>query len=742
MDVWEWVHDTQSQLSESGQQRLADIIDQVPSLTIDGQHEQVEALVPEGLALARAIDHPWIEVFLRHWLAQSRILHRCDASDMGEVVSLLDFAHGERTADCPQSVCATQDFCSAYGVLDGLGFGEERVAASREALARIDPTWPCFGCISMEHADALLDLGRCAEAEEFCARQLKAGKRAAMAEVILARADALLRLDRLPEAKSVLEKLKTRSEMKSIQTDHALLKSRLYAQLGQFEEAEKHLPAAEELEPGDFVKWTWSIERLVAAKPECNTAALGAALRRFCGVLFRNHSLYNHAQVALAGARLALARRLHGLAALHLDEVSELLPQLRRPETLARERAALAARLATPAVPAEDFAPLLESLGEDLERDHERLFAAHAAAPDHPELMAPLARAWRKLGFVARARRALESFVRAHPHATDAFDELLRLLVHDSDVGALRTLADTVPDAMRANASFYLGRVLAKREDWAGAARAFERTRELEEEPSRAMKSSLAYAYRHLELHEDALALLDDLCLGEDTDDDWERMIVATVLGRFDKLRDSAARLGFKFEGEGPIDDPFGYCDVKLRDTNGQEEQYHCVRISPVVARIIAMQEPGRPCRYRDEVLVDPTALNPKPDSSTEEYVPLYRGLRLMKAGGYRVYDFDGVHPGEEAIEALRAAFQGTGLVLSVRSGDQYQLKFRPDNPVRGVYLYVAAPVSVPTEDVYRLAKDALASWREPITYRGLLRELGLSDALERQEQIARELQL
>jgi hypothetical protein len=60
-------------------------------------------------------------------------------------------------------------------------------------------------------------------------------------------------------------------------------------------------------------------------------------------------------------------------------------------------------------------------------------------------------------------------------------------------------------------------------------------------------------------------------------------------------------------------------------------------------------------------------------------------------------------------LSSLRAAVEGTGLVVSVRSGDQYTLT---------------------------------AKAGEPVTYRGLLRELGHADELERHEQIARDLQL
>ena len=173
---------------------------------------------------------------------------------------------------------------------------------------------------------------------------------------------------------------------------------------------------------------------------------------------------------------------------------------------------------------------------------------------------------------------------------------------------------------MRAGAHFYLGRVLVRREDWSGASQAFERAREFESEPNRSTMSNLATAYRNLGRNEDALALLDELATSEtDFSDDWDRMYVATLLGQHDKVRDSARRLGFKFEGEGPIDDPFEYCEVKLRDGVGRELGFRAIRINPVVVRITAMQAPDQPCRYRDEVLIDPYVLNPRESEAPAE---------------------------------------------------------------------------------------------------------------------------
>src|SRR5262245_32293158 len=156
MDVWSWVFPAQRELERNGHHRLAAIMSRVATATVDGRAHEVEAIVAEGLALARAADAPWIEVFLRHWRLQSRLFHQPDAGyGLGEAVDLLEFAHGPRTEGCPQSVCATQDLAHAYATLDGPGYAEECLAACDETLARIDRSWPCWSCIGGERCSAL-----------------------------------------------------------------------------------------------------------------------------------------------------------------------------------------------------------------------------------------------------------------------------------------------------------------------------------------------------------------------------------------------------------------------------------------------------------------------------------------------------------------------------------------------------------------------------------------------------------
>ena len=81
MDIWRWLTEAQRGLMRRGHVRLARALDELPSLVVDEEHDAVDALVAEALPLARAADNPWLEVFVRHWALQSRVLHRYEARE-------------------------------------------------------------------------------------------------------------------------------------------------------------------------------------------------------------------------------------------------------------------------------------------------------------------------------------------------------------------------------------------------------------------------------------------------------------------------------------------------------------------------------------------------------------------------------------------------------------------------------------------------------------------------------------
>lgn len=89
-------------------------------------------------------------------------------------------------------------------------------------------------------------------------------------------------------------------------------------------------------------------------------------------------------------------------------------------------------------------------------------------------------------------------------------------------------------------------------------------------------------------------------------------------------------------------------------------------------------------------------------------------------------------------LQELRAALRELGVVLSVRSSEEYQIELDDDeSPVRGIYAFLAVPGEVETAAVLSCLQSATANWLAPVTYRGLLKALGMADALARQEQWA-----
>ncbi|MCA9710609.1 MAG: hypothetical protein KDK70_32505, partial [Myxococcales bacterium] len=215
MDIWRWVNRAKRDLERSGHDRLAQLIDDLPTLVCDDEHARVEAVVPEALALARAARNPWLEVFVRHWALQSRVLHRYEAREhLAEAVSLLEFANREQTRQCPQSVCVTQDLTSCYANTDGPGYVQERLEVAAETLARIDPSWPCYECISSEYASALSDDERHEEVLAWLQGQIDRAVEAGVERVSRfeeKRAMSLVALGRAAEAWAIMEDYEVRS---------------------------------------------------------------------------------------------------------------------------------------------------------------------------------------------------------------------------------------------------------------------------------------------------------------------------------------------------------------------------------------------------------------------------------------------------------------------------------------------------------------------------------------------------
>lgn len=746
MNLWQWVYETESALREEGHTRLADIIDGVPGLVLDGNHEQAEALVEEGLALVRELDHAWLEVFLRHWLAQSRILHRHDVTrGMSEVIALLDFSHEERTRGCPQSVCVVQDVCSAYGVLDGPGYAAERLAVSAEAMGRIDPTWQCFECIATEHAEALIDSERFADAEQYCKGILEQSK--SLWQMRCRLADALSRQGRHDEALVVLARQPPRDDRYNM-IPYRLHKTRELAACGRVKDALALRVSLEEIDAGEYVLWTRATAALVERKAVPNDAALGTTLRSLFTTLRTNGALYHQANLACMAASFAVKRGARTVVALWIKDIEALIPRLRDPTRVNAQlehlRASFAAQSARPALPPEEA---VQFKNDDAEAVLDALHSSLKSTPDHEELLLAYCSALEVAGFHDIARQQLELFVARNAESMQAFDVLLRALVRDGDSERLLGLEEACAPERMPRVLFYRARLLQRSSRWEEAASVLERARALEPDVA-AIPSDLAFVYRHVGRQQEALALLDDLTAAlEPGSNDWERMVVATWLGQYDKVRESAKRLGFEFDGEGRIDEPCGTCDLKITDDLGKEQHYRATRTGPVTARIVDLVHPSETTVFDDEWLFDPTPLNPtgpeEEDDAKSSRVHVFGGIACLSEGGYRTYDLDGISPSDAQLEALRESLHALGVILSLRGGSEYMV-VPPggERKLPGLYAYIVVPKAIATEVIYDVVSQHVVGWEYPVTYRLVLAELAKTDELQAQERLAEVMEL
>jgi len=94
MNIWRWVGEKRAELLKNGHDQLADLIENISSDTCSGNHDAVDRYAEEAIQLARDINEPWVEIFLRHWRLQSAVLRREKPKEMvREAVELLEFSH-------------------------------------------------------------------------------------------------------------------------------------------------------------------------------------------------------------------------------------------------------------------------------------------------------------------------------------------------------------------------------------------------------------------------------------------------------------------------------------------------------------------------------------------------------------------------------------------------------------------------------------------------------------------------
>ena len=757
MDNFAWVNELSERLEEQGQQRLAYLIHDIPYQKYLGNHALVEALVPEALAAARGLEIPWLDVYFKHWQCASRIALLQGEVLLGDVVTAYEAAHQDKTQGCPQTVCVTQDLVATYANVDGPGWAAERLAACDETLARIDPSWGCFGCLTIERANAMADQGERQEAVLYLQSQrelqLKAGEEVTTIYVTT-EVEQWLAMGQPQKALARLEETEEEADEddRTEQATRLLQRARALGMLGQAQEAWDLLPEFDDVEVPDYVLWTRAAVVAARALRALNTPALGHA---FWTVLEHLHTAGSHRlllDLALVQSELAQTRAVPWLAEQALALAAEHVPQLRddlgasAALQKARQTLAHAQDLPMPCT-ADKLDEWLQS-PEAQEQDNERVIQwlkqALRERPEDTELVRTLAAALGNFGAHALARQQLQALVLAHPDSPALQNQWFRLCFETDDMEAIEQQAHRIEAHQPALAAWYRARVAFHEERYAQVGPFVQTV--LTHDPE-AMPTRRLWADAAMQLKDFETALEQRRQILEGTQEvepgqRWEVMIAATAAGQWPVVREQAKHLGMELDQvadpASPVEEDWGMVYLRIED-EGRQSDVLARRTGPATARILQPSARGRAQRLDDWVVITAQLAEQPPEDPEEQehYVRVFNEpIHVLQKGGFGPsYMIDGVHPGEAQVDALRSALDALGWRSWQYSNDHYRVT-DPDAPedddvdaalddeddgkpsgLPGLYLAVSAPTQVAPEVIAErlaaLCKGHQLSWLE-----------------------------
>ncbi|MFK0194193.1 hypothetical protein [Kitasatospora sp. NPDC090308] len=771
-DIWSWVHDTHRQLAESGQHRLADAIAEIAGHAVDGRNEQLDAVFPEALASARALGLPWVEVFLRHWRLQNLLnkRHQGEAA-MSEAVSLLEFAHREETASCPQSVCAVQDFTICHANIDGPGYVPERLAVLEEALQRVEPARACFDCLSREYADTLEDDGRPADAlthlDRAETRITAAGERISLS-FVHSRASALHRLGRHQDALDAYDTAERAHVAAGNRLDDddrrklASGRALQLAALGRTGPALELLPDAEEADryPDIRHRWSAAVELLADAGEFDNDAALGARLASWAGELDAAGSHRPCLDLVLRAGRLALARGAREVALTLAGTGARKLGQLRSTAGVAEQVAALrAAAEALPRpelpVPVEELPQWLAEHRPDPETGAD-LLAAALARGERPDtvLVVNLAGALGALGHTRAVTELAWAQLELDPGHEYLTGMLGQLLIDAEDGEGVDRLATRLVAAGEpADGHWLRARWAAAQGRWAEVGEQCAAVLVHSPEALNTRRLAATAATRrgdHAEaqrLYEDLLAhALDPAEAGEDQvhrtvqePDLWHLATAATANRDWAAVRAAGARIGIEFDTDsGPVDEEWQLIELRVPRANGTTTDLPALRTGPATARVLPVLGEDLDLNHGDVAVFSPAVLNDRPEPGSPDaadWHPVFEFLTLLDPAGYTTYWIDGGRPADDDWYALRDALRAAGYAVWVYSGDQYRIADPAggENGLPGIYAALGVPPTGTAARADTLLTELTAHLPHPLAWPALAEAAGADPARHRE---------
>lgn len=771
MNIVAWLDNLQKELIDAGLERVSQLIDRIPELTHDNRREQVEALLPEALAAAKALKNPWLEIYFRHWEMRNRLSNNGEGeSALAEVVSLLELSHRPENLECPQSVCTTHDISGCYSNVDGPGWAEDRKAVCEETLARVTPAWPCYTCLNREYVDALLDQRRYEEALarlDSLEAALKEHGEEDDSRLFKDRAVIFREQGRYQEALDMLDKSENYddfiSQSEGNRTHTVTLRAGILARLGRVDEAWEILPSWGNITPGDYVCWVTAVSAIAEKQPAVNTWELGRLLQQAMDHAHQVEAHRNCIETAEKHARLALARGSSWMARRALSMAEQHLPRLRSPhgadELLHKLRTDIDAFTAPPLpAPAGELLQWMDAQeARNPEQDAQWLLSALEEAPGNAD-------------FAVAAVFAMETCY-AYDEAADVFktalkyneeergflvSRLLLLYLNAGRYNEALSLAADIEDTDPGLTHWARARVAESTGQWESVVS--ETKASMEHIPDNLTLLRMAVnANRKLRRFTEALALGRDIAelVAEDEEDltnaRWELMTSASAAADWATVRAVAADLDIELEGrEGPVEEDWGWLRLRFME-DGDWQEYFGLRTGPATARIISIATPGDIQHVRDLVVFDPSYIEalPEDEEERENYIVPHHVLHILESAGYTAWICDGADPGEEVFDALCDALEERNYAVRIRQRGDYTIH-NPFGPaidasakdedyapvasgerLPGIYFAIASPPDISALDAYNLMVKLTEGWERPLCLYGLAKAAGVDTQVQ-----------
>ncbi len=691
--------------------------------------EGVRAAKEQFVALARAHNLPWLEVFGRHWDLQWRLTGEGQgAAAVSDAVELFEIAHRPENVDCPQTICSAQDLCIAYSRTDGPGYADAVIAAASDTLDRIDPTWPCYDCVSAELRDGLINAGRHDDALALIDETVVAIRSEGEQPTIgfeRARLVALLASDRVAEALVAADGVdpdRFAEHMRWERSAFDLQVARVRLGNGDVDRALSEFgQAMSPLEhPSLAPDWLQLARDLLRAGVLENGNEPSATIVELAHLL-HDRGAYRHAFDAarLAGqAAAARGARRSAERALTLAEsiAAELVDPSSVGQHLSHLRAAIAAAPSEIA-PAATFDVRVEAWETAREEG--------ALEPeDIPDLVATLAdQGWRDA-----PREVLWQRVADHPADEQSTMMLFELyfVARDRD-GQDRVIANVEP-VDPSLAHWFRARQAAAAGDWptvsdeCAAVVALDpgvcNTRRLWAEAERRVGNHDAAVV----LSREVLALAgDDATRG----DWWDAILHGTLAEEWELVRRACAALDIELvEPSGPVEEQWERCLITFVDDDGRERTHTARRTGPATAQIVNVAHPGVPQHFDDVVVFEPVPMDPVPDDPEEAGSTLrrYPAVLTRRPGGCRAVVVEGAFDDDQWVQ-FRDSLYDRGFPVWAYAGE-----YRTLDDGREIEVLPAAIALRPEASAAELA-DALdeltAGWEPAPAWVDFAAELG-----------------